>query len=123
MDILTHVLSGAAIGVAAANYYKTTPLRKAKIILAGAIGGAFPDIDAISMWSEFDRTFGALFNLSHSGRVIYGSKFWYSHHAFFHSLIGSLFFAALFLWIVYLVKRRDNTISFAVFYKTSGIFS
>lgn len=119
MDILTHTLSGVAIGVVVANYNQQSFLRKSKVILAGALGGAFPDIDAVSMWSKFDQTLGVLFNLQYSGRVIYGSKFWYSHHGFFHSLIGSIFFAALFLLLVYWVKRRYKTESFPMYCKTS----
>ncbi|PXV67368.1 LexA-binding, inner membrane-associated putative hydrolase [Dysgonomonas alginatilytica] len=123
MDILTHTLSGVAVATVVANYNKVTPLRKAQILSAGAIGGALPDIDAVSMWSEFDQTFGALFNLSHSGRVIYGSKFWYSHHAFFHSLPGSLILAILFFLVIYLIKKRDSSRDLMAFYKTySSIF-
>lgn len=122
MDILTHTLSGAAIGTVVANYNQMTSSRKAKVVLAGAVGGAFPDIDAVSMWSGFDRTLGSLFNLQHSGRVIYGSKFWYSHHAFFHSLIGSLLVTALFFLLIYVVTTKYKAISFSAYCKTSAIF-
>lgn len=122
MDILTHALSGAAIGTVVANYNQMSSSRKAKIVLAGAFGGAFPDIDAISMWSGFDRTLGSLFNLEHSGRIIYGSKFWYSHHAFFHSLIGSLLVAVLFLLFIYIVTRKYKVTPFLAYSKASAIF-
>ena len=121
MDILTHIFSGVAVATVVANYNQTSSFRKAKIILAGAVGGALPDIDAISMWSKFDQTIGALFNLSHSGRVIYGSKFWYSHHAFFHSLIGSLILGSLFLVLIYLIRRKAN-IDLPIFIKSHSIF-
>lgn len=104
MDILTHALSGMAVATCAATFVKGKALRKAKIILTGTLGGMLPDIDAMSMWSRFDSTFGSLFHLSHSGRVIYGSKLWYSHHAFFHSLLASLLIGALLILSVYLVR-------------------
>ncbi|MBF0576246.1 metal-dependent hydrolase [Dysgonomonas sp. GY617] len=122
MDILTHALSGAAIGTVVANYNQMSSSRKAKTVLAGAVGGTFPDIDAISMWSGFDRTLGSLFNLEHSARVIYGSKFWYSHHAFFHSLIGSLLVAVLFLLLIYIVMRKYKTIPLLAYFKASSVF-
>lgn len=122
MDILTHALSGVAVATVVANYNKTSALRKAKILLVGAVGGALPDIDAISMWSKFDHTFGTLFNLPHSGRVIYGSKFWYSHHAFFHSLIGSLILAIIFFLILFLIKRRKKSPTLAAFCKKDSVF-
>ena len=53
----------------------------------GGFGGALPDLDAISLWSKFDSTFGELLGLSHSGSQIYFGKFWYSHHGAFHSLL------------------------------------
>jgi hypothetical protein len=45
-------------------------------------------------------SFGQWFNLSHSGRVIYGEKFWYSHHAFFHSIVASLLLAFAFSFLI-----------------------
>lgn len=105
MDILTHALSGTAVATCAATYVGATPLRKAKIILIGTVGGAFPDIDAISMWSRFDSIFGRLFDLSHTGKVIYGSKFWYSHHAFFHSIIASILFGILLVSSIFLFQK------------------
>lgn len=122
MDILTHTLSGVAVATVVANYYKMDGVQKAKVLLAGAVGGAFPDIDAISMWSKFDQTIGAFFHLPHSGRIIYGSKLWYSHHAFFHSLVGSLTLAALFFLIIYLIKGRKREVPFSVFFRKYVIF-
>jgi hypothetical protein len=95
MDFLTHICSGIAGATVVAAFVKKQPAKRLKILVAGAIGGAFPDIDAISMWSRFDSTIGRIFNLSHTGKVIYGEKFWYSHHAFFHSLVAALLIALL----------------------------
>lgn len=117
MDILTHTLSGIAVATVVANYNKTATLQKAKIILVGAVGGALPDIDAVSMWSKFDQTLGAFFRLSHSGRFIYGSKFWYSHHAFFHSLIGSLILAILFLVLICIIRNGKENKNLTAFLK------
>lgn len=60
------------------------------------------------MWSRFDCTFGELFDLSHSGRDIYSMKLWYSHHAFFHSLLASIIFGILLLTIICFFKRMTN---------------
>ncbi|GHS99442.1 hypothetical protein FACS189421_09900 [Bacteroidia bacterium] len=86
MDILTHICSGIAGATVIAAFVYKHPVKRLKVLAAGAIGGAFPDIDTISMWSRFDSTFGRLLGLSHTGKVIYGEKYWYSHHAFFHSI-------------------------------------
>jgi membrane-bound metal-dependent hydrolase YbcI (DUF457 family) len=96
MDILTHICSGIAGATVVAAFAKKQPVRRLQILASGAAGGAMPDIDAVSMWSHFDTTFGRWFNLSHSGRIIYGEKFWYSHHAFFHSIVASLLLALFF---------------------------
>lgn len=108
MDILTHAISGTAVATTAATFVKVKPLGRAKILLAGTLGGVFPDIDAVSMWSRFNGTFGKIFGLSHSGREIYGMKLWYSHHAFFHSLLASILFGLLLLGIIYLIKKRKK---------------
>lgn len=105
MDILTHAISGTAVATCAASFVQTSPSRKAKILLAGTLGGMFPDIDAISMWSRFDATIGKLFGLSHTGKAIYSAKFWYSHHAFFHSLLASILFGILFVLIAYSIHK------------------
>lgn len=95
MDLLTHIASGAAAATVVAAFAQGHPAKRAWVVAAGALGGAVPDIDAISLWSHFDATFGRLFGLAHSGAAIYGGKFWYSHHAFFHSLAGALIVALL----------------------------
>lgn len=123
MDILTHALSGTAVATCAMNYVFASPLRKFKIIIAGTVGGIFPDLDAISMWSHFDNTFGRLFGLEYTGKVIYGSKFWYSHHAFFHSLIGSVLFCLILVLLLYLIQRfRDQKLVFLSFCKSHLIY-
>jgi membrane-bound metal-dependent hydrolase YbcI (DUF457 family) len=70
-----------------------------KFIAVGAIGGAFPDIDAISLWSKFDSTIGHWLHLHHTGEEIYCGKMWYSHHGFFHSLVAMFFLASLFIMV------------------------
>ncbi|MCP4366991.1 MAG: metal-dependent hydrolase [Deltaproteobacteria bacterium] len=90
MDIITHTLSGIAISTIVASLSKKEIWKKGVIIFCGAIGGALPDIDAISMWSRFDSTIGTFFHLAHKGRDIYFSNYWYSHHNFTHSLVGGL---------------------------------
>lgn len=124
MDILTHVISGTAVAACAATFVPATAVRKAKILFVGTLGGFWPDIDAVSMWSRFDSVFGQLFGLSHTGRAIYGSKFWYSHHAFFHSLLGSILFGILLMLAIYfvykLLSKRKTT--FSAFVKSHMIY-
>ena len=68
-----------------------------------------PDIDAISLWSGFDSTFGYLFGLDASGREIYSGKFWFSHHNFFHSIAAGLMFSGLiFLLLHYIANRKSK---------------
>ncbi|WP_075590064.1 metal-dependent hydrolase [Labilibacter marinus] len=95
MDILSHTLSGVAVGALIANQVNGSFSKKAGLIALGGIAGAFPDVDAISMWSGFDGTFGKWFNLVIPGREIFSAQLWYSHHAFFHSLLAALLFSTL----------------------------
>lgn len=106
MDILTHTLSGAAVGVVLSGFSKRGVMNRIKIVLISAFAGAIPDIDAISLWSGFDSTIGNLFNLSHSGREIYSAHFWYSHHGFMHSISAALLFAIVGGAISYLICSR-----------------
>ncbi|MDR1055367.1 MAG: metal-dependent hydrolase [Prevotellaceae bacterium] len=106
MDILTHIAAGIAIGTTITICTKGSALKKIGIVLAGALGGALPDTDAVSMWSKFDVTFGKLFGLQHTGCEIYSAKFWYSHHGFMHSLLASVVFGFILLLIAYLLQQR-----------------
>ncbi len=119
MDILTHIASGAAVSsvIAALSMKKTFPVPR--IIAAGALGGAFPDIDAVSLWSKFDVTFGKLFGLTHAGKEIYFGKYWYSHHGFFHSAAAAVIAGFLIGCLVYLYCRirREKEPSFGTFFK------
>lgn len=108
MDILTHTLSGLAVGSVVATFSNKGILHQSKIILASAFAGALPDLDAISYWSGFDATFGTLFNLPAPGRDIYSAKYWYSHHAFMHSLVAGLFFAFTLIVGSYLWRRKTR---------------
>lgn len=113
MDILTHTLSGFAVGTVMASYSSGTWKTKASIILFSGLGGTLPDIDAISMWSKFDATIGRLFNLEHSGKVIYSAKLWYSHHSFMHSLLAALVFATLIGFSFWLFSKKERHSSLA----------
>ena len=90
MDILTHIVSGVATGSVVAAFANPKKIRMKRILAAGTMGGAFPDIDAISLWSKFDATIGKWFGLAHKGSEIYYGNFWYSHHAFFHSIAAAV---------------------------------
>lgn len=106
MDIISHTLTGIAVGTVAATISNRSWKSKGLIILAGGLGGALPDFDAISLWSRFDATIGSFLSLSHSGREIYSGKFWYSHHAAFHSLIAPIIFIFLATSIRGLFSRK-----------------
>ncbi|ANQ51741.1 metal-dependent hydrolase [Flammeovirga sp. MY04] len=108
MDIISHTLTGVAVGTVAASFSKKKWTDKLMILLAGGFGGALPDIDAISLWSKFDATFGKVFHLESTGRVIYGEKFWYSHHAVFHSLMMPIVLSLLFIVIICIIKRYSS---------------
>lgn len=112
MDILTHTLSGVAVGTVVASFDTSGIKNKAKIILISGFAGALPDLDAISMWSGFDNTIGSFFDLPAKGREIYSAKYWYSHHAFLHSAFAAFIIA--FLWSLFfflkdfIVKKKKG---------------
>jgi len=99
MDILSHTFSGIAVGTVLASFSKGGFKTKSSIILISGFGGALPDLDAISMWSNFDSTIGNFFNLSHSGSQIYTGKWWYSHHGALHSLTFAVIIPFVFLFL------------------------
>lgn len=90
MDIISHTLTGVAVGTVFATISNSSWKSKGVIILAGGFGGALPDFDAISLWSKFDSIIGSSIGLSNSGKEIYFGKFWYSHHAAFHSILAPI---------------------------------
>ncbi|MCW3785681.1 metal-dependent hydrolase [Plebeiibacterium sediminum] len=106
MDILTHTLSGVAAASVVANVSNGKLAHKIKLLVTGAFAGALPDIDVITKWSGFDATFGKWFDLSISGNEAFGAKLWYSHHAFFHSLLASVIFGLLLGLILYAAKSK-----------------
>lgn len=95
MDILTHTLSGIAIGTVVSSFSTGGIREKLKIVVLSGFAAALPDSDAISLWSSFDSNIGKVFNLSASGKEIYSAKYWYSHHAFMHSAFAAVLFAAI----------------------------
>lgn len=105
MDIITHTLSGVAVAAFVSNVSGARLKDNSVLVLCGALAGAFPDIDAISLWSGFDATFGKWFELPASGRTIYSGNYWYSHHAFLHSLLASVLFSLCFVLVFYLYQR------------------
>lgn len=125
MDILTHAISGTAVATCAVTFVSGKSLCKLKILGIGALGGVWPDIDAVSMWSKFDSVFGHMFGLSSTGRVIYGSKLWYSHHAFFHSLLAAILFGLMIFLLIYFyyrIIRSEKKASFPIFAKEYIIY-
>lgn len=108
MDILTHTLCGVAAGTVLASFTKKKWKEKLTIMAFSGIGGAFPDIDAVSMWSKFDVTIGKIFHLTYLGKDIYTAKLWYSHHAFFHSILAGFIFTLLIGVIFYILKLKSD---------------
>lgn len=113
MDILSHTLTGIAVGTVGCAFVKrgrNSVRKKALIILSGALAGAIPDMDAISLWSGFDDYIGSTFNLSHTGRQIYFGKLWYSHHGMFHSLFMGALIPVLWLVLGSVIGKRSGSI-------------
>jgi inner membrane protein len=108
MDILIHTLSGTTTAAFMSTMSSFSKKGKFALILLGAFAGAFPDIDAISLWSKFDQTIGSLLHLSHKGNEIYFGKFWYSHHGFFHSILAAAIFSLLIVSLYKLVFKKVN---------------
>lgn len=109
MDILTHTLSGIAAGSVLVTCSKKGFSDKIFVILLSGFGGILPDFDALSLWSGFDQTFGSWFGLDHSGKEIYFSKFWYSHHGFLHSSFAAFFVTFLIfsaIWVIGINKYQ-----------------
>jgi len=111
MDILTHTLSGLAVGTVMAGLSSGNWRAKSSILIFSGLGGALPDIDAMSMWSKFDATIGRFFGLEHTGKVIYSEKFWYSHHGFMHSILAAVIIALLIACLFWLFSRKEKNSS------------
>lgn len=111
MDLLSHISSGIAIGTVVASFTKNSWKQKLGIVAFGGFGGALPDFDAISLWSKFDATIGKALHLSHTGKDIYFSKLWYSHHAFLHSITAVLMIASMIGLLTYTFRSGLKDIS------------
>jgi inner membrane protein len=82
MDIVSHTLSGVAASTVVASFSQKKLPAKTLILVSGAVGGALPDTDALSIVI--------------AKRVdIYIGNYWYSHHQFFHSILASFLFTFL----------------------------
>ncbi len=109
MDILTHTFSGIAVASTIAGASTLSFKNKSALVLLGGFAGALPDIDALSLWSKFNGTFGKWLNLQNSGNEIYFSKLWYGHHAFMHSLLAAILIGAIITFILNsFIKRASN---------------
>ena len=72
-----------AVSTLLAASFNRTFYEKCAILGCGALGGAFLDLDAMTLWSGFDPSFGRLYHLHSTGKQIYFGNYWYSHHNFF----------------------------------------
>lgn len=112
MDILIHTFSGIAVASTIAHLVPAEEKRSLSIIGIGALGGALPDFDAISLWSKFDDTIGTWLQLADNGRNIYFNTFPYSHHGAMHSLVFPLLLVTLVWLFSALVSRvRGRSVS------------
>jgi hypothetical protein len=85
-----------------------------------------PDIDAISLWSKFDRTIKPLFHLPQTGRDIYFGNYWYSHHNFMHSLFSGLLFTMFMALLLYCMGRfgaKNSTSKSIILRKTAYLLA
>lgn len=105
MDLLSHTCTGLAVGITLVNLTEGSSLQKSLIVLASGLGGAIPDIDAISLWSKFDLVFG----LPISGREIYSGKYTFSHHGAMHSFLASILLGVLFFVPDWIKNKRFVT--------------
>jgi inner membrane protein len=108
MDILTHIVSGLASGTVISSFSHKGTGYKVAILFTAAFGAALPDLDAISLWSGFDSTFGKLLRLNHSGKEIYFARYWYSHHGFLHSLFAGILITFILGTIILLIRKRGS---------------
>ena len=92
-------MSGVAAASLGMSFTDYSPKQKSKFLVLGALAGAFPDLDAVSLWSKFDGTIGNWLNLP-AGKAIYFGKNWYSHHAFLHSVFAAILFVFL-VWLIF----------------------
>lgn len=120
MDIITHTFTGIAVGTVVASFVKKGFGQGCAIVACSALGAAMPDLDALSLWSKFDPTLGSLLGLKHTGKEIYFSKFWYSHHGFLHSLCAAFLLSIWVGFLLFLFRDRKNG---AFWSSMSGSFS
>jgi inner membrane protein len=121
MDIFTHALSGITAAAAAAAI-SSRPLRdKLLMIGCGAAGAMLPDLDAITLWPDFDAVIGKALGLSQSGRGIYYGRHWYSHHNFMHSLAAAAMLTLAIALIGYLYYRWHTRNRSASAYRSAAV--
>lgn len=113
MDIVTHILSGAVVSSVPAVMLCRRQFTRIGVMAFGGFAAALPDIDAISHWSGFDKTFGRWFALSQTGRDIYSDTHWYSHHGFTHSLMAAMLLAFI-VWLIMKCRRDKIAIAFVL---------
>ncbi|GJM63600.1 metal-dependent hydrolase [Persicobacter diffluens] len=126
MDILSHACSGLAVGTFISSFSSLGRKHRWSILGFSTLAGALPDLDAISLWSGFDRTLGQWFQHRHLGRDIYSEKFWYSHHGFLHSLAAAFLCTALLGLLFFLINQfqqnkktdfiKNSTLIFVAFF-------
>jgi inner membrane protein len=89
VDLITHMAAGALAGGCVALMIRGAAATLSGAVAWGAIGGALPDVDAVTRVPGFDQTIGLALGLQPGG-VIYGGSEWYSHHHFTHSLVAAV---------------------------------
>lgn len=108
MDILIHAFSGLAVGTVVSSFADVGCKERAGIILLSGGAAAMPDIDAVSLWSQFDSTIGPFFNLTEPGKKIYSAQYWYSHHGLMHSAAAALMWTILLSLFGLLIRTKGK---------------
>ncbi|TAE50365.1 MAG: metal-dependent hydrolase [Bacteroidetes bacterium] len=116
VDAIINLTAGVAVATTVAAQHACRPAQRIKILVSGAIGGLFPDIDSFSVWPVLFGEWGFWQHAAPAGADIYFGKSWYSHLAFMHSLLGLFLstgaMALLFSMLhTHVFRRSPNMIS------------
>jgi membrane-bound metal-dependent hydrolase YbcI (DUF457 family) len=105
MDSLTHFFSSVIVGSVFATLQKRERRNGITTITFGVIGGIAPDIDSLS-----DLPFVKYMNdnpsIYQNPELKTVSLPWFSHHHFFHSLVGGIFISVLFVSLFFFLSRH-----------------
>lgn len=109
MDIISHTLSGVAMGtVVAGLHYKKARKVHWQIIGAGMVGGFVPDVDAIGLTGVGTAFINLFLDAPLTPHQVYTGKYWFSHHGALHSATFGWLFILFFGCIRWFLKQRKH---------------